>query len=90
MEDSAPITGSPTIDRAIHWVTGNATNSDLLGSRQTTTTSRAMLDFEAAETPSDDGQLQLLIRERCSLQDTVSKLEATVHRAMTYIERKDQ
>ena len=90
MEDSAPITGSPTIDRAIHWVTGNATNSDLLGSRQTTTTSRAMLDFEAAETPSDDGQLQLLIRERCSLQDTVSKLEATVQRAMTDIEAKDQ
>ena len=90
MEDSAPITGSPTIDRAIHCVTGNATNPDLLGPRPATTTSRAMLDFEAAETPSSDAQLQLLIRERSSLQNTVSKLEATVQRAMDDIEAKDQ
>ena len=47
-----------------------------------------MLDFEAAETPNDP-QLHLLIRERSDLKDTVTKLEATVQRALIDIEDKD-
>ena len=89
MSDGATITGSPTIDRAIHWMAGNATTSDLIGHGESTTTTRAMLDFEAAETPNDP-QLHLLIRERSDLKDTVTKLEATVQRALIDIEDKDQ
>ena len=90
MSDGATITGSPTIDRAIHWMAGNATTSNILASGQVSTDTRTILDFDAVETPAGDSQQHLLIRERSELQNTVAKLEATVQRAMADIDAKDE
>ena len=83
-DGAASITGSPTIDRAIHWMSGNA---EILDTRQATTETRTFLDFDA-ETPAPPEAL--LLSQRSELQNTVAQLEATVQRAMADNEAKDR
>ena len=82
MSDGASITGSPTIDRAIHWMSGNATTSQ-------TNEARTRLDFDAAETPAPD-QALLLRQHAVEANKTLAELEATVQRALLNNEAKDQ
>ena len=82
MSDGASITGSPTIDRAIHWMSGNATTSQ-------TNEARTRLDFDAAETPAPD-QALLLRQHAVEANKTLAELEATVQRALLNNKAKDQ
>ena len=82
MSDGASITGSPTIDQAIHWMSGSTMAS-------LTNEARSRLDFAAAETPAPHEAL-LLRQHAAEANNTIAELEATVQRALLETEAKDQ
>ena len=82
MSDGASITGSPTIDQAIHWMSGNTMTS-------LTNEARSRLDFDAAETPAPHEAL-LLRQHAAEANNTIAELEATVQRALLETEAKNQ